>query len=164
MVQTERQLVALHLGSEIYGVDISCIHTVLMPQPITTVPQTPDYVQGVMNLRGRIIPVVDLRVRFGLESTSTDKTRIVIIEVEGLTAGLIVDSVSEVLRLSEASIETPSALLASTVAECITGIGRSNSKSSEGKDQDRLILLLDVYRLLAGALGDTDLLSDMKAA
>lgn len=163
-IQTERQLVALHLGTEIYGVDISCIHTVLMPQPITTVPQTPEYVKGVMNLRGRIIPVVDLRVRFGLESTATDKTRIVIIEVEGLTAGLIVDSVSEVLRLAESGIESPSALLASSVAECITGIGRSNSKLGDGKAQERLILLLDVYRLLVGTLGDTDLLNDQKAA
>lgn len=164
MPDTERQLVALQIGQEVYGVDISCIHTVLMPQPITAVPQTPPYVKGVMNLRGRIVPVVDLRTRFDLPSNSTDKTRIVIVEIEGLTAGLIVDSVSEVLRLPEAGIEPPSALLNSAVSECITGIGRSESKSVDGKSQERLILLLDAYRLLAGSLADIDLSMEQRVA
>ena len=83
-------MVVLHLGNEIYGVDIACINTVLTPQPITPVPNVPEHVQGVMNLRGRILPVIDLRTRFGLPALDPEKqksSRIVIMDVEGVTAG-----------------------------------------------------------------------------
>ena len=85
----ERQVVALHLGGEVYGVDIACIHTVIMPQTVTQVPKAPDYVLGVMNLRGRILPVIDLRRRFGLPAVSEEQqknARIVIVDVAGLSA------------------------------------------------------------------------------
>jgi purine-binding chemotaxis protein CheW len=153
-IAPERQIVALHLGAEIYGVDIACIHTVLTPQPITTVPNVPAYVKGVMNLRGRILPVLDLRTRFGLpplESDMQKSSRIVIVESEGLTAGLVVDSVSEVLRLPADAIEPPSALLASADLRCLTGIGRvpSGRRKDDGKeDADRLILLLNIPQTL----------------
>ena len=153
-LEAERQIVALHLGTEIYGVDIACIHTVLTPQPITTVPNVPAYVKGVMNLRGRILPVLDLRTRFGLPPLEADKqksSRIVIVESEGLTAGLVVDSVSEVLRLSSSAIEPPSALLASADLRCLTGIGRvpGGRRKDDTKDEaDRLILLLDIPQTL----------------
>lgn len=158
--EAEYQVVALHLGEEIYGVDIACIHTVLTPQPITAVPNVPAYVRGVMNLRGRILPVLDLRTRFGLPSLAADKqksARIVIIEAVGLTAGLIVDSVSEVLRLPASAVEPPSALLASADLRCLTGIGRVPSERKPGGEEapDRLILLLDIPEILALAASDT---------
>ncbi len=151
----ERQIVALHLGSEIYGVDIGCVNTVLTPQPITPVPNVPGHVQGVMNLRGRILPVIDLRTRLGLPDLDPEQqksSRIVIIDVDGVTAGLIVDSVSEVLRLPEATIEPPSGLLNAADPGCLTGIGRipGGRRRSDGKeDGERLILLLNVAQVLA---------------
>lgn len=155
----ERQLVALELGNEVYGVDIACIHTVLMPQSITVVPKTPEYVKGVMNLRGQILPIIDLRVRFGLPAETHAKMRIVIVNVEGVTAGLIVDGVSEVLRLPSSNVEPPSVLLSSVAADCITGIGRAVGEAGSEADTQRLILLLDVYKLLTSSLSETDLAS-----
>lgn len=149
---TEHQLVALELGDEVYGVDIACIYTVLMPQSITVVPQTPEYVKGVMNLRGQILPIIDLRIRFGLPAEDHPKMRIVIVNVNDVTAGLIVDAVSEVLRLPDSSIEPPSVLLSSVAADCITGIGQVGEAENQ-----RLILLLDVYKLLTSSLSDADL-------
>ena len=158
--EVERQVVALHLGDEIYGVDIACIHTVLTPQPITVVPNVPAYVRGVMNLRGRILPVLDLRTRFGLPPRASEKqksARIVIVEAAGLTAGLIVDSVSEVLRLPASAVEPPSALLASADLRCLVGIGRVPGERKQGGEEgsERLILLLDIPETLALAASDT---------
>lgn len=145
----EQQVVALHLGDEIYGVDIACIHTVLTLQPITPLPNVPAAVRGVMNLRGRILPVLDLRTRFGLAPLAADgqkSARIVIVEAGDLMAGLIVDSVSEVMRLSAEAIEAPSALLGSAEGRCLTGIGRVPGKS--GAEGERLLLLLDIAQTL----------------
>ncbi len=150
----ERQVVALHLGQEIYGVDISSIHSVLTPQPITQVPNVPPFVLGVMNLRGRILPVLDLRTRFGLPPLDAERqrlSRIVIVEAGGLTAGLVVDAVSEVLTLAANAIEPPSALLGSSDLRCLTGIGRVGNKANkenDKKEEGRLILLLDIVETL----------------
>ncbi len=156
----ERQVVALHLGDEIYGVDIASIHTVLTPQPITPIPNVSPDIKGVMNLRGRILPVLDLRARFGLPPLPEDRqksTRIVIVEDAGLTAGLVVDSVSEVLRLPAGSVEPPSALLGSADLRCLAGIGRvpaGRRKEDDKPGQERLLLLLDVPQTLK-AMGMT---------
>ena len=147
-------MVALHLGDEIYGVDIASIHTVLTPQPITPIPNVSPDIKGVMNLRGRILPVLDLRARFGMPPLPGDgqkSTRIVIVEDAGLTAGLIVDSVSEVLRLPAGSVEPPSALLGSADLRCLAGIGRvpgGRRKDDEQPGQERLLLLLDIPQTL----------------
>ena len=158
--ETERQIVALHLGEELYGVDIAAIHTVITPQAITHVPRTPDFVAGVMNLRGRIVPVIDLRRRFGLPETTGKGQRIVIVDVDGLTAGLIVDAVSEVLRLPTSAIDPPSRLVASAEADCILGIGRIPTEEGE----ERLIILLDVYRTLVATPADDETLRVLQAA
>jgi len=150
----ERQVVALHLGDEIYGVDIASIHTVLTPQPITSIPNVSPDIKGVMNLRGRILPVLDLRARFGLAPLPADEqksARIVIVEDAGLTAGIIVDSVSEVLWLPAGAVEPPSALLGSAEGRCLTGIGRvpGGRRRNDGKaDGERLLLLLDIPQTL----------------
>lgn len=157
----ERQIVAMHLGKEVYGVDIAHIHTVITPNPITPVPQTPDYVEGVMNLRGRILPVIDLRKRFNVPSVNEgDSYRIVIVEVEGLSAGLIVDTVSEVLRLKASEIQSPSELLDTAEIEVITGIGRV---PLQGKGEC-FILLLDVLKTLTHAAFDVSALAKLQEA
>jgi len=144
----ELQIVAMHLGDEVFGVDIAHIHTVITPQAITPVPQTPPYVKGVMNLRGRILPVIDLRARFGITGSGPDSgSRIVIVEVNGLSAGLVVDNVSEVLRLSTSAIQPPSNLLNSAEMEVITGIGRM---PLQGKrcGEECFVILLDIEKVL----------------
>ncbi len=160
-VEAERQVVVLHLGSDIYGVDIAAIHTVLTPQPITPVPNAASYLLGVMNLRGRIMPVLDLRTRFGmppLDAALRKASRIVIVEADGraasnLAAGLVVDSVSEVLWLSPAAIERPSVMLGDTEGRLLTGIARipSGRRSGDGPEEkaERLLLLLDIPQILS---------------
>ena len=157
----DRQIVLLHLGEELYGVDIAAIHTVITPQAITPVPRTPDYMAGVMNLRGRIVPVLDLRKRFGLPDTDGAGRRIVIVDVEGLVAGLIVDDVSEVLRLPDSAIGAPSRLVASAESDCILGIGRIPAGDA---GEERLIILLDVYRTLVTTPAEADALRGLQAA
>lgn len=151
----------MHLGQEVYGVDIAHIHTVITPNPITPVPQTPDYVEGVMNLRGRILPVIDLRKRFKVPSEKDSESyRIVIVEVDGLSAGLIVDTVSEVLRLKSSDIQSPSELLDTAEIEVITGIGRV---PLQGKGEC-FILLLDVLKTLTHAAFDVSALAKLQEA
>lgn len=159
--EVERQIVALHLGEELYGVDIAAIHTVITPQAITPVPRTPGFVAGVMNLRGRIVPVIDLRRRFGLppQEGHAKGQRIVIVEVAGLTAGLIVDAVSEVLRLPENAIDPPSSLVASAEMDCLIGIGRI---PGGGENDQRLILLLDVARTLVTTPAEAEALHGLQ--
>jgi purine-binding chemotaxis protein CheW len=137
----EEQLVAVRLGNETYGVDISKIHGIITMQPITRIPRTPDFVNGVINLRGRVVPVVDLRKRFGLEVTgATRETRIVIVETGDQTIGMVVDGVSEVLTIPADAIDPPSPVATGAGTEYIRGIG---------KIEDRLIILLDIGKVLA---------------
>ena len=97
-----RQVVAVHVDNETYGIDIACIQAVIMPQEVARVPRTPSYLLGVTNLRGRVVPVLDLRKRFGLPADleiDRRSRRIVVVEAAGITAGLVVDGVSEVMHL-----------------------------------------------------------------
>lgn len=166
--QAERQVVALHLGDEVYGVDIAAINTVLTLPAITPVPKTAPHVAGVINLRGRILPVVDLRSRFGLPPLPAEKkkdARVVIAEVEGLSAGLIVDGVSEVLRLPASAVSPPSPLVSSAETDCITGIGCLPGGRRAGETRnERLILLLDVYKALTTSAQDADALQSLQQA
>lgn len=163
--ESERQVVAFRVGEEVYGVDIAHIHTIITPQPITFVPRAPRFVKGVMNLRGRVLPVIDLRTRFGLEPLSDvarQHARIVIVEVDGLSAGLIVDAVSEVLRLPSSAIDRPSQLVASIETECITGIGRVAGGQAGGAGH--LIILLDVYKTLITCSQDVSAMENLQMA
>ncbi|HLO99041.1 MAG TPA: chemotaxis protein CheW [Fimbriimonas sp.] len=147
----ERQIVAVHSGDEMYGLDIAVIHTIITPQPITKVPRTASHVKGVMNLRGQIIPIIDLRVRLGLpelEASRAKSSRIVIVDTGGVTAGMIVDAVSEVLTLGEDSIQPPSSMVATKDCEYITGIGRISKSDDKSGPKERLIMLMDVHMVL----------------
>ncbi len=160
-IQSERHIVAMHVGEEAFGIDIACIDTVITPQPITPVPRTPAFVKGVMNLRGRIVPVIDVRTRFGIAKPPEEQDcRIVVVEAEGVYGGLVVDNVSEVLRLPESSIQPPSELLNSSELEIITGIGRMKLKDK----QECFILLLDVAKLLTSGSYDLTKITKLKGA
>ncbi|MCG0277927.1 MAG: chemotaxis protein CheW [Thermanaeromonas sp.] len=134
------QLVVFQLAGETYGVDINHVHEIIRLQPITEVPRTPDFIEGVINLRGRIIPVIDLHKRFGLPpAEATNNTRIMVVEVGGMTVGMIVDAVSEVLRLPEENIEPPPPIIKGVDVAYLKGVG---------KWEDKLIILLDLDRVL----------------
>ncbi|HEX3000203.1 MAG TPA: chemotaxis protein CheW [Armatimonadota bacterium] len=140
----DEQLVALQIAGETYGIDISCIHSIIRMQEITRVPQAPHFVEGVTNLRGSVIPVVDLRKRFDLPVTEpTKSTRIVVVDMEEKTVGMIVDGVSEVMRIPGAAIDPPSPIVAGISSEYIRGVGKS---------EDRLVILLDLPAVLSEAV------------
>lgn len=133
------QLVIFRLANEDYGLPIQKVQEINRMVSISRLPQAPDFIEGIINLRGRVIPVVDLRKRFGLKDESrNDDTRIMIVDISGQTVGIIVDAVNEVVRMSASSIEPPppSFILES---QYIDGIG---------KLEERLIILLNIDRIL----------------
>ncbi len=137
----ERQLVVFQLSAELYGVEISRVHEIIRLQSVTRVPRAPAFVEGVINLRGKVIPVVDLRRRFSLPmSEHTRASRIVVVEIGDQVVGIIVDAVSEVLRVNTGVIEPPSPVVAGIDSEYLEGIA---------KLPDRLVILLDLDRVLA---------------
>jgi purine-binding chemotaxis protein CheW len=136
----EQQFVVFALANEHYGVEIAGVEGIIKLQPVTRVPQAPGFVEGVTNLRGSVLPVVDLRKRFGLPSEEHGaEGRIVVVENQGLTVGLIVDAVSEVLRVPAEAVEPPSPLVATVHSAFIRGIA---------KVEHRLIILLDLAKVL----------------
>ena len=138
------QLVTFTLGQEEYAVDILKVQEINRMKEITRVPNSPSYVEGVINLRGKVIPVVDLRKKFDLvEKENDEQSRIMIMDIQGITMGLVVDSVSEVLRIPSNTVEPTPPMASNISAEFIKGIA---------KLEDRLIILLDMDRLL----GKTD--------
>lgn len=135
------KLVSFSLMGEVYGVPISMVQEIIRIQPITQIPRAPEYVDGVINLRGRIIPVIDLKKRFGLGcAEQTKNTRVVVVTVGTVTVGLVVDAVSEVLRLKDEDVEPPSPIVSSVDAEYIKGVGKIG---------DKLIILLDTEKILS---------------
>ncbi len=137
----ELQIVICELADEHYGLDIARVFEIIRHQPITAVPRAPSFVKGVINLRGRIIPVVDLRDRFGMATAEpTKETRIVVAESSATRVGLIVDSVSEVLMLPLDAVEPTPEVAAGADAEYLRGIAKLG---------DRLVLLLELDGLFA---------------
>ncbi|RMF02180.1 MAG: chemotaxis protein CheW [Chloroflexi bacterium] len=136
----ENQIVVFKLGREFYGVEIAAVEGIIKMQAITSVPKSPEFVEGVTNLRGTVLPVVDMRKRFGLPAAEeTKETRIIVVEMNGLTVGMVVDAVNEVLRVPVEDIEPPSPMVATVDSAFITGIA---------KVSDRLIILLDLAKVL----------------
>ena len=134
------QLVSFKIGEEEFGVDILKVQEINRVVQITQLPNAPDFIEGVMNLRGRVVPIVNLRKRFGLPAKEYDKnTRIIVVDLNGKTVGFIVDSVSEVLRLSKSVVEPPPDLVSGIDSEYITGIAKLD---------DRLLILLDLEKIL----------------
>lgn len=137
-----RKYLTFVLGEEEYGLDILKVKEIIGLMEITRVPQMPDFVRGVINLRGRIIPVIDLRSRFGLpEQEDTRETCIIVVDLNGVLMGVVVDRVSEVLDLNLEDIEETPEFGAEVDTDFITGMG---------KYEDRVIMLLDIGKVLLG--------------
>jgi purine-binding chemotaxis protein CheW len=136
----ELQVVGFRIGNETFGVRIGSVREIVRVPEITAVPSAPETVEGVINLRGKIIPVMDLRKRFGQSDVKPDKkNRILVVELENKLVGLIVNAASEVLKISPSEIEAPGNLFAEGESGYVTGVG---------KLKGRLIILLDIAKLL----------------
>jgi purine-binding chemotaxis protein CheW len=128
------------LAGEEYGIEILSVHEIICMMPITSVPGTPDYICGIINLRGKIIPVVDLRSKFGMESTAqTAETCIIVVHVQGVEVGIVVDRVSEVINIAAGDIEPPPSFGKDVNTEFILGIGKSQAKVKILLNIDRVI-------------------------
>jgi purine-binding chemotaxis protein CheW len=137
------QVVSFKLGSEEYGVDIAQVQEINRMVAVTHVPRAPQFMEGVINLRGQLIPIIDLRARFGMpRAEHTKNTRIVVTEIGTKRVGMVVDSVSEVLRLDVGAIEPAPEMITGVDTEYIRGVG---------KIEDRLIILLDLAKIISGS-------------
>ena len=141
------QVVSFCLGDEEYGVDIMTVQEIILFGCITQVPEVPEHVLGVINLRGNVIPILNLRRRFGMpDQPAEDATRIVVMNLNGRTVGVVVDGVNEVLRLSEDEVSPTPQSLSGAGKDYVTGLARRG---------ERLLILLDMARLLgSGELGE----------
>ncbi|MGQ9524025.1 MAG: chemotaxis protein CheW [Armatimonadota bacterium] len=129
------------LGSEEYGLEILKVHEIIGMMDITPVPRTPSFIRGVVNLRGKIIPVVDLRLKFGMDAVDhTDETCIIVVQANGVQMGIVVDRVSEVLDIAEEEIEAVPSFGAEVDTAYILGIGKTG---------ERVKLLLDIDKVLS---------------
>jgi purine-binding chemotaxis protein CheW len=138
------QFVTFTLNDEEYAVDILSVQEINRITEITKVPNSPDYVDGVINLRGKVIPVINLRSKFGFEEKATDdNSRIIIMEIQGIINGVIVDSVSEVLRIPASAIEAAPEVASDTISQFIKGLAKLD---------DRLIILIEINNLIEEAV------------
>jgi purine-binding chemotaxis protein CheW len=138
--QEDQHLVVFSLAGELFGLDIALVESIIKMQAITELPQTPTYIIGVTNLRGSVLPVIDLRTRFALETQpETRETRIIIVTMGNIKVGMVVDGVSEVLRVPGESIETLSPMVSSVNSAFLKGIARMDN---------HLIILLEISKVL----------------
>ncbi|QNO16439.1 chemotaxis protein CheW [Alkalicella caledoniensis] len=139
-VNNEQKFVIFKLETEDYGIDILKVQGIERMLPITRVPKTPSFVEGVCNLRGSIVPVVDLRKRFNIQEKNHDEnTRIIVVHMEELKVGLIVDSANDVITINSEDIEPTPSVIDSIDNKFISGVG---------KLKDRLIIILDLLKIL----------------
>jgi len=135
------QLVSFKIGDEEYGVDILEVQEINRMTEITRVPRSPGFVEGVINLRGKVIPIIDLRKRFRMEPKERDKdSRIVVVSIDGQVMGMIVDAVLEVLRLQTDTIEPPPDIATTVDSAYIQGVAKLD---------DRLLILIDLTRVFS---------------
>ncbi|MFQ5649175.1 MAG: chemotaxis protein CheW [bacterium] len=138
----EGKFLTFALGNEEYGIEIRNVTEIIGIQKITDLPDTPHFVKGVINLRGKVIPVIDVRLRFGLEELEyNDRTCIIVVNIRNMTVGLIVDTVSEVMDISERDVEAPPKVNTTAGARYIQGLGKVG---------DDVKILLDTHKLLFG--------------
>ena len=153
-MEKDLQLVGFRIGRETFALPIATVREIIRVPEITCVPDAPGYVEGVINLRGRIIPVVDLRKRFGQPAAPADKkNRVVVVEVETRAIGLLVNAASEVLRIPPSEIEQPNHVFPEGELYFVSGVG---------KLKERLVILLDLGRMLQP--GELRRLSEVAAA
>jgi purine-binding chemotaxis protein CheW len=137
----KKQFVVFRLDTEEYGADINKVTIIERPMNITRVPMTPPYIKGVINLRGEIIPVMSLRLKLGLnEIDEDDNTRIIILNVDNVTFGIIVDSVSEVMQFDDFQIEGVGSIISDKALDYISGIAKA---------KDKLVTIINLEKLIA---------------
>jgi purine-binding chemotaxis protein CheW len=142
---SEEQLVTFSLGSEEFGVDIMLVQEIIRIPPITRVPKAPNYVEGVINLRGNVIPVISLRTRFNMTRVAdTDLSRIIVLQVQAKVFGIRVDAVTEVLRIDSEAIEPPPPIALGMDSQYIRGVGKIG---------ERLLILLELDQIMGGEIG-----------
>jgi purine-binding chemotaxis protein CheW len=140
-VVAEKQMVLFELGPETYGLDIATVHEIIRMQPITKVPKAPAYVEGVINLRGKVIPVIDIGKRFGFEKAERARNnRIVVVYIQDTTLGIIVDAVTEVVRIPKDAIEAVSDIVTTGNSDYLQGIAKLGNK---------MVILLALEKLLS---------------
>jgi len=131
-----------HLGGEEYGIEIAYVIEIAGMQEITRIPRVPDFVKGVINLRGQVIPVIDVRTRFGLEFLEyNERTCAIVVKINNLTIGMLVDAVDEVINIPETQTSLPQAVAMSDSGRFVRGLGRINKK---------VIILLELSRIFSG--------------
>jgi len=136
------QIVIFELASELFGLQIAAVESIIKLQAITQVPHTPEFVEGVTNLRGNVLPVIDLRKRFRFEPKATDKnSRIIVVNADKGKVGMVVDAVREVLTISDSAIEPAPAITMTVDSNFITGIV---------KITNNLVILLNLEKVLSG--------------
>lgn len=135
------QYVVFNIGKELYGVGIDFVREIVRVPDITEVPDAPGFLQGVINLRGRIVPVIDLRKRLRLDGSELSRSsRVLVTDNSGSLLGLLVDSVAEVLKIQSGSVERPPEMVSAVGVEYIAGVAKLDG---------RLIILLDLDRILS---------------
>ncbi len=132
----ERQIVVFTLGKEEYGIPINVIREIIKTPESTKLPDVPDFVEGIINLRGKVIPIIDLHKRFGLTSIKerSNESRVLVLEIAGQTVGIMVDEVTEVLKLPEEAVENPPKIVAGKQNSILEGVGKLG---------ERLLILLN---------------------
>ncbi|HUX22045.1 MAG TPA: chemotaxis protein CheW, partial [Spirochaetia bacterium] len=136
------QLISFMVGNEEYGMEILRVKEVIRSPEITSLPKAPTFVKGIINLRGDVIPIVDLRNKFGLETDEmTQATRIIVVDVDGRLVGMVVDSASQVVRIPSDQIDPPPPIIGGISTEYIKGVAKLN---------DRLVILLNIDSILSG--------------
>lgn len=139
-VEDLRQFIGFTVGKEEYGMELLRVREVIRLREVTRLPRAPSFVKGIINLRGEVIPIIDLRCRFGLSMRDdTAETRVIVVEVEGRPVGMTVDSASQVVRIPKDQIDPPPPVLDGSSREFITGVGKLDG---------RLVVLLDADEVL----------------
>lgn len=140
MIVQELRLTIFNIGEEEYGLDIMRVVQILRIQKVTRLPKSPYFIEGVINLRGKVIPIIDLRKRFGLKASHGKNERILLTSMGDEVVGLIVDGVKEVLSLSRGDIEPPPSMVKGIRTEYLHGVGKAG---------ERLIIILNIDRILS---------------
>jgi purine-binding chemotaxis protein CheW len=147
------QLVSFTLGKELYGIEITKVREIILITEITRIPETPHYLKGLINLRSTVIPVIDLRARFGLpEGDLSDESRIMVLQACGKTIGIVVDAVSEVLRVKQEQIAPPPPTVAGLGREYLSGLVKLDKQ---------LLILLDIDKIFGDE--EIDVVTDVVA-
>jgi purine-binding chemotaxis protein CheW len=137
----EVQVVTFTLGKEEYAIDILQVQEIVMMREITRMPRAPEFIEGIVNLRGQMIPIIDMRKRFSLDEAQHDsETRIIIVEIAGELVGMVVDGVREVIRLPDSAVSPPPPMIQGISSEYLRGIGQIG---------ERLLIMLDLEKVLS---------------